>query len=77
MEYAISYKINVFKCLKNKKAVKLWNAIKWISKESIIMGKIHEKNVTDKGSLSNLNKKLMHIYQVLLDKLTKMNRQFI
>lgn len=41
------------------------------------MGKIHEKNVTDKGSLSNLNKKLMHIYQVLLDKLTKMNRQFI
>lgn len=45
------------------------------------MGKIHEKNVTDKGSLSNLNKKLMHIYQantqILLDKLTKLNRQFI
>lgn len=45
-------------------------------------GKIHEKNVTDNGILSNLNKKLMHIYQdntqILTDKLTKMmNRQFI
>lgn len=44
------------------------------------MEKIHEKNVTDKGSRSNLNKKSMHIYQattqILLAKLTKkMNRQ--
>ena len=35
------------------------------------MEKIHEKNVTDKGSLSDLNKKSMHIYQatteILLD----------
>lgn len=45
------------------------------------MGKIHEKNVNDKGSLSKLNKKWMHIYQaniqILFDNLTKMmNKEF-
>lgn len=44
-------------------------------------GKIHEKNVNDKGSLTKLNKKWMHIYQaniqILFDNLTKMmNRDF-
>lgn len=44
-------------------------------------GKFVKKNVNDKGSISKLNKKWMHIYQanilILFDNLTKMmNREF-